>query len=161
MKIERPQFELTRVFADGTSEAPEIIRVGCMPWDARMERRGFLGVGVGVAAVLLLVDGKAEAGGDSRRQRADPSRSQSSDVPDATKSAPAFLFLLIATSKRPSRRRTRCWFCKSCQSFPSEVGIINGTTPRFATSAQWRKTLRRRLPSVKTTNTSIPWTRKA
>ena len=54
MKIERPQFELTRVYADGTKDAPEIVPVTRMPWDTKMERRGFLGVGVGVASVLVL-----------------------------------------------------------------------------------------------------------
>ena len=54
MKIERPQFELMRVYADGTSDAPEIVPVSQMPWDTKMERRGFLGVGVGVASVLAL-----------------------------------------------------------------------------------------------------------
>lgn len=61
MKIERPQFELTRTYADGTQEAPEIVPVTRLPWDTTMERRGFLGVGAGIAAVLLLVDGKATA----------------------------------------------------------------------------------------------------
>lgn len=54
MKIERPEFELTRVYADGTKDSPEIIPVSRMPWDTRMERRGFPGVGVGVASVLVL-----------------------------------------------------------------------------------------------------------
>jgi WD40 repeat protein len=75
MKIERPQFELTRVFADGTSGAPEIIRVGCMPWDTRMARRGFLGVGVGVASVLLLLDGEATG------QVTPSTRNQTNNVP--------------------------------------------------------------------------------
>lgn len=61
MKIERPHFELTRVFSDGTEESPEIIPVGCIPWDTQMERRGFLGIGLGVASLLLLLDGKATA----------------------------------------------------------------------------------------------------
>lgn len=54
MKLERPQFELTRVYADGTQDAPEIIPVTQMPWDTRMGRRGFMGVGVGLATVLVL-----------------------------------------------------------------------------------------------------------
>jgi len=61
MKIERPHFELSRVYSDGIQETPEIIPVGTMPWDTKMERRGFLGVGVGVASLLLLLDGEATA----------------------------------------------------------------------------------------------------
>ncbi len=53
MKIERPQFELTRVYAQGTKESPEIIFVSRMVWDTRMARRGFLGLGIGIASVLL------------------------------------------------------------------------------------------------------------
>lgn len=61
MKIERPRFELTRVYSDGTKELPEIVPVTQMPWDTKMRRRGFLGVGVGIGALLLLFDGKATA----------------------------------------------------------------------------------------------------
>ncbi|MEW6209158.1 MAG: tail fiber domain-containing protein [Acidobacteriota bacterium] len=61
MKIERPQFELTRVNADGKADAPEIVPVTEMPWDTRMNRRGLLGVGVGAAAALFLLDNQAEA----------------------------------------------------------------------------------------------------
>jgi len=59
MKLERPQFELTRVLSDGTKEAPEVFPVGCVPLDTKMERRGFIGVGIGVASLLLLLDGKS------------------------------------------------------------------------------------------------------
>jgi WD40 repeat protein len=59
MKLERPRFELARVYTDGAQDEPEIVPVGQMPWDTKMERRGFLGVGVGVASLLLLVDGQA------------------------------------------------------------------------------------------------------
>lgn len=61
MKLQRPRFELARVFSDGTEETPEIIPVGCMPWETRMGRRGFLGVGVGAAAVICLLDEGADA----------------------------------------------------------------------------------------------------
>ena len=74
MKIERPRFELARVYSDGTQEEPEIISVGQMPWDTKMERRGFLGVGVGIASLLLLLDGKATA-------QVAPTKSQTSNVP--------------------------------------------------------------------------------
>jgi WD40 repeat protein len=59
MKIERPRFELTRVSSDGTRERPEVIPVGQMPWNTEMARRGFLGLGI--ASVLLLIDGEATA----------------------------------------------------------------------------------------------------
>src|ERR1051325_12060848 len=88
MKIERPQFELTRVYEDGTKDAPEIIPVGRIPWNTGMDRRGFLGVGVGVASLLLLLDGKATAQNTSGQQ---PSVSRSNQnntapvkVPDKT-----------------------------------------------------------------------------
>lgn len=59
MKIERPRFELTRVSSDGIKNAPEIVRVTQMPWDTNMDRRGFLGVGVGVAALLAFSSSSA------------------------------------------------------------------------------------------------------
>lgn len=61
MKIERPRFELTRVNTDGTKDRPEIVPVTEMPWDTRMNRRGLLGVGVGAAAALFLLDDQAQA----------------------------------------------------------------------------------------------------
>jgi WD40 repeat protein len=60
MKTERPQFELTRVYSDETAEAPEIVPVTRMPWDTRMSRRGALGVGLGAAAALFLLDARGE-----------------------------------------------------------------------------------------------------
>ena len=61
MKIARPQFELTRVNADGSSDAPEIVPVTQMPWDTNMNRRGLLGVGIGAAAALFLLENQGEA----------------------------------------------------------------------------------------------------
>ena len=61
MKIERPQFELTRVYEDGTQEAPEIVPVTEMPWNSQMNRRGVLGVGLGAAAALFLLDERAQS----------------------------------------------------------------------------------------------------
>ena len=81
MKIERPQFELMRVYADGTREAPEIVPVSRMPWDTKMERRGFLGVGVGTASVLLLVDGKMTAQNAGGQRQSDPSKDKNNEVP--------------------------------------------------------------------------------
>ena len=52
----RPEYELTRVFDDGEHEAPEIVPVTSLPWDAQMGRRGCLGAGLTTAAAMLLVD---------------------------------------------------------------------------------------------------------
>ncbi|MBX3278400.1 MAG: hypothetical protein KF868_10400 [Acidobacteria bacterium] len=68
MRIERPQFELTRVYADGTKEAPEIVPVAHMPAGVQMNRRGVLGVGIGTAAALFLLDSAARAGGGDEIQ---------------------------------------------------------------------------------------------
>ncbi len=57
MKVERPRFELTRVYSDGTQEVPEIVSVAQMPWDTKMSRRGVLGVGLTVTGVLALLSG--------------------------------------------------------------------------------------------------------
>jgi len=54
MKAEPPCFELKRVYVDGTEDLPEIVPVGQTRWQTEMGRRGFLGVGVGAAAVLLI-----------------------------------------------------------------------------------------------------------
>lgn len=62
MKVERPQFELTRLLSDGTSEPPEIVPVTRMPWDTQMNRRGVLGVGIGATAALFLLDSSSQAG---------------------------------------------------------------------------------------------------
>lgn len=56
MSLPKSQFELTRVFDDGSQESPEIIPVTAMPWDTRMERRGFLGVGMSAGVAMLLLD---------------------------------------------------------------------------------------------------------
>lgn len=52
-----PRFHLTRVYADGTSEPPEIVRVGHVPLSTRSSRRGFLEtvglVGSGVCAAAI------------------------------------------------------------------------------------------------------------
>ncbi len=61
MKIERPRFELARVYADGAEEPPEIVPVTRMPWDTQMDRRGVLGVGIGAAAALFLIESRSEA----------------------------------------------------------------------------------------------------
>jgi WD40 repeat protein len=81
VKIERPRFELTRVFSDGNKEAPEIIPVGCMPWNTQMERRGLLGIGLGVASLLFLLDGKAIAQSASSQPLSDATASQSNSAP--------------------------------------------------------------------------------
>lgn len=43
MNDEAPRFYLSRVFEDGRSEPPEIVRVGAIPMTTQMGRRGFLG----------------------------------------------------------------------------------------------------------------------
>jgi WD40 repeat protein len=50
MKI--PRFELTRVYEDGTQEPPQIVPVMQLPWDMRIDRRGFLGAAL-MAGVAL------------------------------------------------------------------------------------------------------------
>ncbi|MDR1728245.1 MAG: hypothetical protein LBT74_10045 [Acidobacteriota bacterium] len=50
MKI--PRFELTRVYEDGSREAPQIVPVTKLPWDVQGDRRGFLGAAPMAGAVL-------------------------------------------------------------------------------------------------------------
>ncbi len=51
MSIPKPHFELARVYDDGTRET-EIVSVVGLPWDTKMDRRGFLGAGATAGAVL-------------------------------------------------------------------------------------------------------------
>ena len=55
MKIKKPQFKLRSVYADGSESEPEIYPVEEVPWETKMGRRGFLGVGLGFAALTALV----------------------------------------------------------------------------------------------------------
>jgi WD40 repeat protein len=84
MKIERPRFELTRIYEDGAREAPEIVPVTEVPWVTPMSRRGALGVGVGAAAALFLLEGRGEAGSLASRN---PQRENTIKAPE--KPAPA------------------------------------------------------------------------
>lgn len=48
-----PKFQLTRIMSDGTEEEPQIFPVEQMPWEeVSMDRRGFLGAGLTIVAVL-------------------------------------------------------------------------------------------------------------
>jgi WD40 repeat protein len=51
-KLDRPQFQLSRVFSDGTREDLEIAPVTSLGLGVGMDRRGLLGVGVAVSSVL-------------------------------------------------------------------------------------------------------------
>lgn len=54
-----PRFELTRVFENGNKEAPKIIPVTSLPWETKVDRRGFLGTGLLVSAAFLATSGCA------------------------------------------------------------------------------------------------------
>jgi len=54
MKIKKPHYELRRVYEDGCPSPVVIHPVTKFPWEASMDRRGFLGVaGISAATVLL------------------------------------------------------------------------------------------------------------
>lgn len=83
MKTERPQFELARIYTDGTVEPPEIVPVTRMPWDTQMNRRGVLGVGIGAAAALFLIDPPAEAVAQANQPKTDqPQPDQALKAPE-------------------------------------------------------------------------------
>lgn len=54
-----PRFELTRVLEDGNKEAPEIYPVSSLPWETKVDRRGFLKAGLLVSAAFLAISGCA------------------------------------------------------------------------------------------------------
>jgi hypothetical protein len=70
MSLPKPQFQLLRVlrFDDGSQQA-QLVPVIIDPWDATMNRRGFLGVAAAVAAVLATAEstGCAPQDGDPNR----------------------------------------------------------------------------------------------
>ncbi len=51
MSLPKPHFELARVYDDGSRES-EIVSVVGLPWDTKMDRRGFLGAGATAGTVL-------------------------------------------------------------------------------------------------------------
>lgn len=70
MSSQKPHYELVRVFEDGTEEEPEIIPITDLPFDAQMNRRGFLGAAISTAAALaLFIAAEDEADGGTQRRR--------------------------------------------------------------------------------------------
>ena len=78
MSSARPQFELARVYDDGIEDAPQVVPVTQLPWDTQMDRRGFLGVGMSAAALMLSLDGSSRA--------AEAHEAQSEDLMEVIKS---------------------------------------------------------------------------
>lgn len=70
MKPNRPEFHLERVLEDGTREEAQVVPVTSMPWDTAMDRRGALGVGIGAAGLLALLQRSAEAAAQAKRPTA-------------------------------------------------------------------------------------------
>ena len=89
MKTEKPQFELTRVYADApegaAAAAAEIVPVTQMPWDTKMNRRDALGVGMTATAVMLLLTGCGENPFSNRVAQ----EVEIPDTPDAQRKSPA------------------------------------------------------------------------
>jgi hypothetical protein len=63
-----PRFELKRVYADGTESPPELVPLSDVPADVSGDRRGFLGAGMALGAVLGLAGARtASAAGKPAR----------------------------------------------------------------------------------------------
>jgi secreted PhoX family phosphatase len=60
MKVLKPKFMLTRVYNDGSQDAPEIVSLSQSISEAAMNRRGFLGVALTAAAALTLLESCCE-----------------------------------------------------------------------------------------------------
>lgn len=70
MSTPEPHFELVRVLEDGIEEEPEIIPLTALPFDAQMNRRGFLGAAISTTAALAMLMAKQdEADGVQKRPR--------------------------------------------------------------------------------------------
>lgn len=54
MDASKPHFELTNVYDDGSQDEPQIVPVSEFPWEARSSRRGFLGTGISVVAMVAM-----------------------------------------------------------------------------------------------------------
>ena len=54
--MKKKSYELTRIYTDGLEEKPEIVPVNEIPWDTKVTRRGFLGVGMTMSAALMLMN---------------------------------------------------------------------------------------------------------
>ena len=57
MKEAKPRFILTRVYEDGTQEDPQVVPLKQVIRDAKMNRRGFLGVGLTATAAVIWLSG--------------------------------------------------------------------------------------------------------
>jgi WD40 repeat protein len=60
IRFEKPQFLLSRVFADGSTEELEVLPVQALAPDVGMDRRGALGAGVAISSVLGMLAGCGE-----------------------------------------------------------------------------------------------------
>lgn len=55
MDINKPRFELTSIYSDGTAVEPKIVPIDDMPWNTNTNRRGFLGTGLVAGAALVFL----------------------------------------------------------------------------------------------------------
>lgn len=55
MDINKPRFELTSIYSDGSAEEPKIVPINELPLDTNTNRRGFLGAGLLAGAALTFL----------------------------------------------------------------------------------------------------------
>ena len=88
----RPQFQLQRIYDDGSSSEPEIVTVTDVPLDTRMDRRGLLGLGGifggSLGAALLMNSATAGAQDKAAKEAIEVPKVQA-EAPAQTKKPPA------------------------------------------------------------------------
>jgi len=90
--LPKPRFELARVYDDGSRET-EIVPVTALPWETRMDRRGFLGTGVTVSALLGMAAATSLAGCRASDQESEVSVESQPECPWETAHAGAIRYL--------------------------------------------------------------------
>lgn len=68
MEINKPRFELTSVYTDGSADEPKIVPINEIPLDTNTNRRGFLGAGLVAGAALTLLGKSKLFANDFKRE---------------------------------------------------------------------------------------------